>query len=254
MNSAIIERTYHINGHHFDTKHRQARRQATIIFEAGYGVSGDTWTSIARDIDPELGVFLYDRLGTGNSSKRPAGRTLHDLADDLDALLHKANIKPPYLIVAHSFGSLVSRLWANRRKKDVIGMVLLDPASEYQEDVILPLLSKEEHATYMEQFTGECTHRDFQQMLSTVKHVQTHYGMMPLLVLSSGKSRLFHPAHEAWLMLHKRMLSLSSQSGWIQAQNSSHYIHHDEPHIVQLAIYDVWCAAKQPVSYYQAAN
>ncbi|MGX9290089.1 alpha/beta fold hydrolase [Bacillus sp. A015] len=254
MNSVMIERTYHIDGHHFNTKHRQGKRQATIIFEAGYGISGDTWTNMARDIDPELGVFLYDRLGNGNSSESHEGRTLHDLADDLDALLKQANIQPPFLIVAHSFGSLISRLWASRRREDVIGMVLLDPASEEQEQIILPLLSKEERASYMAQFTAECTHEDFQQMLNTIKEEQTHYGMMPLLVISSGKSRLFHPAHEAWLRLHKRMLTLSSQSGWIQAQNSSHYIHHDEPHIVQLAIYDVWCAAKQPVSYYQTAN
>ncbi|MDM5298640.1 alpha/beta fold hydrolase [Bacillus pumilus] len=254
MNSAMIERTYHIDGHHFHTKHRQGSSQATIIFEAGYGISSDTWTQLVRDIDPELGVFLYDRLGNGNSSKRHEGRSLSDLADDLDALLKQANIQPPFLIVAHSFGSLISRLWASRRSEDVIGMVLLDPASEDQEHVILPLLSKQERISYMNQFTAECTHEDFQHMLSTIKREQTHYGMMPLLVISSGKNRLFHPAHEAWLKLHKRMLSLSSQSGWIQAQNSSHYIHHDEPHIVQLAIYDVWCAAKQPASYYQAAN
>ncbi|MDG8483926.1 hypothetical protein OLA23_11170, partial [Streptococcus pneumoniae] len=73
-------------------------------------------------------------------------------------------------------------------------MVMLDPASEEQEQVILPLLSKEERTSYMAQFTAECTHEDFQQMLSTMKEEQTHYGMMPLLVISSGKSRLFHPA------------------------------------------------------------
>ncbi|WP_353855327.1 alpha/beta hydrolase [Bacillus sp. Bos-x628] len=254
MDSAMIERTYDVNGHRFYTKYRQGKREATIIFEAGYGKSCNTWRQVARDIDPELGIFLYDRLGNGSSSKNPEGRTLHDLADDLDQLLKQANIQPPYLIVAHSFGSLVSRLWASRRQEDVIGMVLLDPASEEQEQVILPLLSKEERTSYLNQFTAECTHEDFQQMLKTIKQEQKHFGMMPLLVISSGKNRLFHPAHEAWLRLHKRMLTLSSQSGWIQAQNSSHYIHHDEPHIVQLAIYDVWCAAKQPVSYYQTAN
>ncbi|MCY7542765.1 alpha/beta fold hydrolase, partial [Bacillus safensis] len=181
MNSVMIEKMYHIDGHHFYTKHRQGKRQATIIFEAGYGISSDTWSNMARDIDPELGVFLYDRLGNGKSSESGEGRTLHDLADDLDALLKEANIQPPFLIVAHSFGSLVSRLWASRRGDDVIGMVLLDPASEEQEQMILPLLSKEERTSYMAQFTAECTHEDFQQMLSTMKEEQTHYGMMPLL-------------------------------------------------------------------------
>lgn len=58
MNSAMIERMYHIDGHHFYTKHRQGNRQATIIFEAGYGISGHPWSNIARDIDPSLG-FSY---------------------------------------------------------------------------------------------------------------------------------------------------------------------------------------------------
>ena len=116
---------------------------------------------------------------------------MHDLADDLDTLLHQANIQPPFLIVAHSFGSLVSRLWASRRKEDVIGMVLLDPASEEQEQVILPLLSKEERTSYMAQFTAECTHEDFEQMLRTIKEEQTHYGMMPFLSFHQAKAACF---------------------------------------------------------------
>ncbi|MGE6629417.1 alpha/beta fold hydrolase [Bacillus sp. NPDC077027] len=254
MNSVMIERTYHIQGHDFYTTYRKGYGGATIIFEAGYGTSSATWNQVIHDIDKELGVFLYDRLGNGKSSQDSINRDPHDLADDLDHLLAEAGIQPPFLIVAHSFGALVSRLWASRRPQDVIGMVLLDPASEEQEKIVLPLLSKHERDVYMNQFTTEFTHKDFQSILETVKREQKHFGMMPLLVISSGKSRLFYPAHDAWLRLHKRLLSLSSQSGWIQAQNSSHFIHHDEPHIVQLAIYDVWCAAKQPEALYQTAN
>ncbi|MGA3882376.1 alpha/beta fold hydrolase, partial [Bacillus pumilus] len=78
------------DGHHCYTNHRQGKRQATVIFEAGYGISGDTWANMARDIDPELGVFLYERLGNGKSSDSSEGRTLHDLADELEALLEEA--------------------------------------------------------------------------------------------------------------------------------------------------------------------
>ncbi|BBP90529.1 hypothetical protein BsIDN1_41470 [Bacillus safensis] len=92
----------------FIQKHRQGKRQATIIFEAGYGISSDTWSNMARDIDPELGVFLYDRLGNGKSSESGEGRTLHDLADDLDALLKEANIQPPFFLLSLTHLALLS--------------------------------------------------------------------------------------------------------------------------------------------------
>ncbi|MEC1355567.1 alpha/beta hydrolase [Bacillus sonorensis] len=256
MNPALTERTYTVEGCTFFTKHRKGKEDATIIFEAGYGFSSDTWQQILPDIDEELGLFVYDRAGLGKSGPTREKRTADQMAKELKALLQAAGVKPPYLFVAHSFGAVIARLFASRYSGDIIGLVLLDPACEHQEQTVLPLLPKEAQAEYFKQFSTEASHEEFIQSLYMMKQEQKHLGTVPLLVLSSGKcSPALEKAHHEWLKLHGSLLSLSQQSGWIKAKNSSHLIHHDEPHIVQLAIYDVWYAAQRQYGYvYQTAN
>lgn len=45
---------------------------------------------------------------------------------ELDTLLHKAGIKPPYLLVGDSFGSYNMRLYAHQFPEKVVGLVLTD--------------------------------------------------------------------------------------------------------------------------------
>ncbi|MED1742321.1 alpha/beta hydrolase [Bacillus swezeyi] len=255
MNPALMERTYTVEGCTFYTKHRKGNKCATIIFEAGYGFSSDTWQPILPDIDEDLGLFAYDRAGLGNSGPSGKKRTADQMVKELKALLEAADITPPYLFVAHSFGAVIARLFASRYHDDIIGMVLLDPACEDQEQKVLPLLPEKAQEDYYKQFSLEASHEEFKQSLKRLKQEEKHLGAAPLLVLSAGRrSAAMKNAHHEWLKLHSRLLSLSHQSGWIQAKNSSHLIHFDEPHIVQLAIYDVWYAAQQHGFVYQTAN
>ncbi|QGI44116.1 alpha/beta fold hydrolase [Bacillus licheniformis] len=251
----ITERIYTVEGCMFYTKQRKGKKNATIIFEAGYGFSSTTWQPILSDIDEDLGLFAYDRAGLGKSGPSTSKRTADQMVKELKALLAAADVKPPYLFVAHSFGAVIASLFASRYSDEVIGMVLLDPACEDQEEKVLPLLPDTLKEDYVKQFSIEGSHEDFKQSLDMLKQEKKHLGSVPLLVLSAGKrTEAAKQAHQEWLKLHSRLLSLSHQSGWIQAKNSSHLIHHDEPHIVQLAIYDVWYAAQQQTYAYQAAN
>ncbi|MFN2745449.1 MULTISPECIES: alpha/beta fold hydrolase [Bacillus] len=255
MNPNIMEKTYTVEGCRFHTKHRKGNSCATIIFEAGYGFSSDTWAPILPDIDEDLGLFAYDRAGLGKSGPSRKKRTADQMVKELIGLLDAAEVKPPYLFVAHSFGAVIARLFASRFPDDVVGMVLLDPACEDQERKVLPLLPEKAREDYFNQFSLEASHEEFEQSLNMLKQEEDHLGTIPLLVLSAGKrTPVMKKAHQEWLKLHSRLLSLSHQSGWIQAKNSSHLIHLDEPHIVQLAIYDVWYAAQQYGFTYQTAN
>ena len=51
-------------------------------------------------------------------------------------MLARAEIAPPYVLVGHSFGTLVARLFAARHRPDVAGLVLVDPA--FPEDWVDP--------------------------------------------------------------------------------------------------------------------
>ncbi|MBG9767633.1 alpha/beta fold hydrolase [Bacillus vallismortis] len=253
MSSAWMEKTYTIDGCAFHTKFRRGSSGVTIVFEAGYGTSSETWNPLIADIDDEFGIFTYDRAGIGKSGRSSAKRTADQKVKELESLLHAADVKPPYLAVSHSYGAIITGLWACKNKPDIIGMVLLDPAlGDCANSSFIP---EEMHKADTSKMMTEGTHAEFLGSLQILKQRQVHLENMPLLVLSSGERTTQFTTEQDWLNMHRSILTLSHQSGWIQAKNSSHNIHHDEPHIVHLAIYDVWCAAcQQAVPLFQAVN
>ena len=55
-------------------------------------------------------------------------RTAGRIADEFHQLLRTVEVPTPYVLVGHSFGGLVMRLFASRHAEDVAGMVLIEPA------------------------------------------------------------------------------------------------------------------------------
>ncbi|HAC62644.1 MAG TPA: alpha/beta hydrolase [Cyanothece sp. UBA12306] len=75
-------------------------------------------------------VFIYDRAGYGWSDHSPSPRTSAQIVSELDMLLTKANIDPPYILVGNSFGSYNVRLYAHLFPEKVAGLVLTDGLHE----------------------------------------------------------------------------------------------------------------------------
>ncbi|MEM9567444.1 MAG: alpha/beta hydrolase [Cyanobacteria bacterium P01_E01_bin.34] len=73
---------------------------------------------------------IYDRAGYGWSERSPQPRTSHQIVLELDQLLVKAGIEPPYLLVGDSFGSYNMRLYAHCFPGKVAGLVLTDGLHE----------------------------------------------------------------------------------------------------------------------------
>ncbi len=71
-------------------------------------------------------VMAYDRAGQGWSEPGQIPRTPDHLASELKALLVELNLQPPYVLVGHSFGGLLTRIYAGLHPDDVAGMVLVD--------------------------------------------------------------------------------------------------------------------------------
>ena len=75
-------------------------------------------------------VCIYDRAGYGWSDRSSRKRTSKVIVYELDELLTKANIKPPYILVGNSFGSYNMRLYAHLFPEKVKGIVLTDGLHE----------------------------------------------------------------------------------------------------------------------------
>ncbi len=99
-----------------------------VIFDAALGGSSLSWSLVQRAVAHLTLACSYDRAGFGWSDAGPLPRTAGRIADELHELLHAAAVPPPYVLVGHSYGGLVMRLYASRHPDDVAGLVLIEPA------------------------------------------------------------------------------------------------------------------------------
>ncbi|UPG93891.1 alpha/beta fold hydrolase [Luteibacter aegosomatissinici] len=102
----------------------------TVIFEAGMGDEAGTWGLVQPVVGTQTRACSYERAGLGFSDPADRPGTAANAVDDLHHLLAAANIAPPYVLVGHSYGGTVSRLYANLYPKEVAGMVLVDTQVE----------------------------------------------------------------------------------------------------------------------------
>lgn len=115
---------------------RAGEGRPTVVFDAALGGSSLSWSLVQPAIAQHTATCAYDRAGFGWSELGPPPRTAGRIADELGILLDRAGADPPFLLVGHSFGGLVMRIFAARRRTDVAGIVLVDPA--HPEDWVNP--------------------------------------------------------------------------------------------------------------------
>jgi len=108
----------------------------TIVLDAALGGSSLSWSLVQPAVSRQTRTCSYDRAGFGWSDAGPMPRTAARIAHELRVLLERAGIPPPFVLVGHSFGGLVMRIFASRYRTDVAGLVLVDPA--HPEDWVHP--------------------------------------------------------------------------------------------------------------------
>ena len=99
-----------------------------VIFDAALGGSSLSWSFVQPAVARITRACSYDRAGFGWSDAGPLPRTAGRIAGELHALLHAAAVPHPYVLVGHSYGGLVMRLFASRHADQVAGLVLIEPA------------------------------------------------------------------------------------------------------------------------------
>lgn len=245
----------------------------TVILEVGAIASGLYYRAAQDGVAKVARVCAYDRAGQGWSDPPPAyPRSLEARVDDLHALLAKARVKRPVVLVGHSMGGLLVRLYAHKYPKDVAGLVLVEPSEEgfngsaenvarvttatrmmglavtaAQNGQDVPQLrvpnGPPEQAVALRASVFRAGQDDMQAM-STLPQEFARLGApwslgdTPLVVITRGKP---DPGFDnaAWSAAHGRIAALSTRSIRITAENSGHNVHMDRPDLYAEAVKQV---------------
>ena len=235
--------------------------KGTIIFENGSETSLTEWTenkSFFKCINEQGNIFLYDRSGLGKSPqdlsisfKKPTTAQL--INSKLMKLLEKNQIKPPYILVAHSYGGLYAGYLARKYPDSVVGMLMVDPVPsqfQYSDEIqkkfritlakLIKISSKKEHKLFSFASSGNAnmmTANAFYQQLGfdkTKKQVGELPPMsntFPIIIASSSDMHKNAPIKGDWYTLQKQWLNQNPNSLIFQAQ-SDHFIQINQPKLI----------------------
>lgn len=127
MNSHKIDAL--IDGRHL-YGYQSGEGEPVVILDAGLGDHTQVWQNIRPEVARFTKVLSYDRGGIGQSDKAPIPRTCKGMVEDLRQLLQAADLRPPYILVAHSWSGINARWYASHYPHELAGMVLLDPVHD----------------------------------------------------------------------------------------------------------------------------
>lgn len=230
----------------------------SVILESGFGNFSSTWDKVQPEIAKFTRVCAYDRAGLGKSEPAGAPRTIVAVTEDLHLLLEKSKVPAPYVLVGHSLGGILARLYASYYPKEVVGMVLVDSAHEDEPDRGVALMPSdalkemlrtakpEDLKVQGQEAIDSCSIRSVMNALNWRRDI-------PLVVLTQGipyraedypNLSLAPKYYQLHLEMQKDLLSRSTKGKQVIAAKSGHFIHQDEPELVINAVRQVINDAK----------
>ena len=99
----------------------------TVVLVSGTAAGPqETWNPIVDPLAAEATVVTYDRAGVGKSEIGNLPTHARQSAVDLRRLLEELNVPKPVLLVGHSYGVMVVKLFASLFPDVASGLVLMD--------------------------------------------------------------------------------------------------------------------------------
>jgi pimeloyl-ACP methyl ester carboxylesterase len=103
-----------------------------VVFEGGLGASGMVFRYVQPEIAKTTRACVYDRAGYGGSDEAHDARDLKAISADLEVVVKAAGHGQPIVLAGHSMGGPITRYFAATHRKQIAGLVLIDPSGDDQ--------------------------------------------------------------------------------------------------------------------------
>ncbi len=223
----------------------------TVVFESGLGNGKEVWGSIFNEVSAVAHAVAYDRAGYGQSEMSQVPRDGHQLVRELRALLHAEDIKPPYVLVGHSLGGTIMKLFARTYPNEVAGVVLVDARhAEFSKRCKQKGVSKLLYQPPA--FLFALARGAMRAEMSAVPLIMRQarkagpFPPVPLIVLAQGAGVSKWPERlsKVWSASQRNMVTMSRLGRIKICEDSGHNIPRDQPDMVVTAILSVVAAAR----------
>jgi pimeloyl-ACP methyl ester carboxylesterase len=242
----------------------------TVILESGLNDTADVWSAVQGKVATTTRVCSYDRANVPGGASDPSDpavstprlRSAAELVADLHALLAAAAVPGPYVLVGHSVGGLLVRLYASTYPDEVIGMVLVDATHEDNWVRLEEEIGPELWPQAVEQFTqavagGGLEPLDLEATAAQVRDAREDRPLpsIPLVVLTHTQppdaatllpGLSVEASERLWREQQADLTMLLPNSQQMFAEESGHSIPRDQPDLVVDAIGGVIETVRDP--------
>ena len=227
-------------------------RSPAILLEAGGGMDSRVWNNIAAELARKTGatIISYDRAGFGKSD---LPETPLDMREEIGWLwqgLQKLSLDKDLILVGHSFGGWMIRLFASEHPDVVRGMVFVDPFTNEFVDMLgveyldnhpmagkIPFdTSQPEKLTKLQRALIRMVGDGLEPKMDVMRKTSIPSGI-PVVVMTAGKSFLPKAEEqEAWRRAHEQLTASIKGATLIVAEKSDHMIPARQPELVIEAV------------------
>ena len=207
-----------------------------ILFESGAGNDGSVWNNILAPISKVTGatIITYDRAGFGKSEinlkeKDDSKHGIINSVKELEIGLKKLGYNEKIIVVAHSYGGSIAKLFASRHPNKVKYVVLVDsnPVSAFTDEDYPDSIEKNEKNLGIYYL-----YNNLRESFNLVE--QTEFpSSIPIIDI---EAELVFTNDELTLQrfrnAHKEFVNAQPNRIGIRATGSQHYIFLDNPSLV----------------------
>ena len=221
----------------------------TVVLVSGFQAPQEYWNPVIPGIAEITTVVSYDRAGYGKSERGEQPVHGSRTAEDLHVLLGKLGVPKPYLLVGHSYGGRIVRLFASAYPGETAGLILEEAGHEDLPDAQLAALTGKDRETleamiapYRTTVPDPRTETDY--MAATVEQLRRSGPLprVPLVVITaasrgSGLPPVFSPEGQAKLndvamAMQKKLADLVPGGEQILVEGAGHNVHLEKPEAV----------------------